>query len=95
MSEGTPYHSLLAERLYEADVAVGKGAELLYHGLLGVGVFVSSDVYLLAHEYGILTLEVLGEEGVEEGVEVVVEEVEVIHTILLRAELLAIMGEGE
>ena len=91
----TPYASLLAEALNEADVVVSECTELLNHLLVLVRVLVSTDVHLLTYEYGIITLEVLSEERVKESIHIGVEEVEVVNTILLGTKLLAEVSEGQ
>ncbi|EJX10632.1 hypothetical protein EVA_00808 [gut metagenome] len=93
--QGTPNNSLLAEAFYKTDVVVGKFAELLYHFLLGIGIFVGTDVYTLATEDRFLAAEVFAEEAVDKFVGLGIEEVEVVHTVLLATNLGFVLCEGE
>ncbi len=74
---------------------VGKLAEFLYHVFLGVRIFVRADVHALAYEYGILSLEILLEQGVGKFIRLRFEEVKMVHAILLAADFRFVVGKGE
>ena len=52
-------------------------------------------MYTLATEYGLFAFEVFAEEAVAEVVGLLLEEVEVIHAVLFRANLGFVLCEGE
>ena len=95
MGERSPEHGLLAIALDEGEIVVGVGTELFHHLLLGVGIFVGADVDARPTEDGVRPRQVFGEEGVHEGVDIGIGEVEVVHAIVFGRERRAIVGEGE
>ena len=74
---------------------VGKVAEFLHHFLLGVGIFIGSDVHYLTTEHGVLALQILLEEPIHKLVGLGIEEVEMIHAIFPGTDFWLVMGEGE
>ena len=95
MSKRSPKSSLLAERLYIFNIAVGEVAELLYHFLLRIRVFVGTDVHHLATAYGVLALKILLEESVDKLICLGIEQIEMVHAILLRANLRLVVSESQ
>ena len=95
MSQCTPTHSLFAVTLYETDIVIGKLAELLYNIFLSVGILICTDVYALASKYRVFSLKILLEKSINEFICLRVEEIEVIHAILLRADLWLVLSESK
>ena len=95
MRQRTPHARLLAVALHKAYVPVGELAELLDHGLVLVRVLVGADMHARPAEDGVVTRKVLLEEAVEKFVGSRIEQVEMVHTVLLAAQLRVVMAEGQ
>ena len=91
----TPYHSLLAKALNEADIVIGELTELLHYLLIAIAVLVGTDIYTLATEYRVLAFEVFTEYAIDEGIGLGVEHIQVIHAILLAAQLGLVVNESK
>ena len=89
MCKGSPHPRLLAKTLYKAKVMIREGTEFFHHFLVFVRVFVSTDMYVLAHKYRVVSLKILGKERIKEGVDIGIEKVKMVHTILFRTEFLS------
>ena len=95
VSQCTPAYSLLTETLDITDITVGELAELLDNILLGIRVLIGTDMHALATEYGVLTLQILAEQTIDKLISFGVEQIEVVHTILLRADFGHIVCKGQ
>ena len=95
MSQGTPNTSLLAEAFHVADVSVGKLTELFHDLRVLVAVFVGADVYALATEHRFFAFQVFLKQSVHELVSLRVEEVKVVHAILLASDFGHVVSEGQ
>ena len=74
---------------------VGEGTELLDYVFLLIGVLIGTDVDTRAAEYGFVTFQIFLEEAVHELVSLGIEQVEMVHTILLATYLRLVMGESQ
>ena len=95
MSQSAPYAGLLAVTFHQTDVMVGEGTELLDYVFLLIGVLIGTDVDTRAAEYGFVALQIFLEEAVHELVSLGIEQVEMVHTILLATYLRLVMGESQ
>ena len=64
MGKCAPNGSLLAKRLHIFNIMVGEVTEFLHHFLLGVGIFIGTDVHNLTTEHRVLALQILLEETI-------------------------------
>ena len=95
MRQRAPAHGLLAITFYEADIVVGEGAEFFHHFFLGIAILVRADVDALAAENGVLAFEVLLEKAVHELHRLGIEQVEVVHAVLLATDFGLVLREGQ
>ena len=95
MGECAPNDRLFSVALHQTNVAVGESAELFDHGGVTVGIFVRSDVHAFAAEDGIRSFQIFFEKPIEEGVGLGIEEVKVVHAVVLASDFGLIVGEGK
>ena len=95
MAERTPYDCLLAETFHKTDVMVGESAEFFYHIFLRIRVFVCTDMYTLAYKYRIVAFQIFFEQSIYEFVSFRLEQVEMIHAVLLASDFRFVMGERQ
>ena len=95
MAERAQYDCLLAETFHKTDVMVGESTEFFYHVFLRVRVFVCTDMYTLAYEYRIVALQIFFEQSIYEFVSFRLEQVEMIHAVLLASDFRFVMGESQ
>ena len=95
MAERAPYDCLLAETFHKTDVMVGESTEFFYHVFLRIRVFVCTDMYTLAYEYWIVAFQIFFEQSIYEFVSFRLEQVEVIHAVLLASDFRFVMGESQ
>ena len=70
-----------------------KARNFFYHVFLRVRVFVCTDMYTLAYKYRIVALQIFFEQSIYEFVSFRLEQVEVIHAVLLASDFRFVMGE--
>ena len=98
MRERSPQCGLLTEALHEGEVVFGVGAELLYHLLPCIRVFICADADTRTAKHRLLVgsrRKVLAEQRIHKCIYIGIRQVEMIHTVFLRGEVGPVVGEGE
>ena len=90
-----PEHRVLAVTLHQGEIMVCIGAELLLQLLRSVRVFVSTDMDILTAEHRVFPVEIFLEEIIHKGVDLGVEDVEMVHAVFLRSQRRVVLGEGQ
>ena len=93
--QGTPHAHLLAEAFHIFNIMVRKGAELLHHLLILVGIFVRANIDARPYKHGVLSFKIFLEQSVHKRIDFRIGQVEMVHTVFLASQLGFVVTESQ